>query len=64
MLIKNIDVTPGVNKKLLAKFRGPYVVNKILGNDRYLISDVENFQVSQRPYEGVCGAENMKLWLH
>jgi hypothetical protein len=64
VVIKNVDVTPGVSKKLLMKFRGPYQVKKILGNDRYLITDIDDFQVTQIPFESVCGPETMKLWLH
>ncbi|CAB0015773.1 unnamed protein product [Nesidiocoris tenuis] len=64
VMIKNVDVTPGVNKKLLPKFRGPYVVSKILPNDRYVINDVEGFQVTQTPYCGVCSPQNMKPWLN
>lgn len=64
VMIKNIDVSAGINKKLIPKFRGPYEVKKILGNDRYLITDVENFQVTQRPFESVSSPDNMRLWLH
>lgn len=50
VLLKNGDVTPGVNKKLIPKCKGPYVVKKCLPNDRYVVTDVENFQVTQMPY--------------
>lgn len=62
VVVKNVDVTPGVNKKLLPKFRGPYVVKKVLTNDRYLIVDPEGHQLTQLPHEGICSPENMKLW--
>jgi len=35
-----------VSSKLIPKFKGPYVVSKVLDYDRYLIEDVENFQQS------------------
>jgi hypothetical protein len=63
VMIRNVDVTPGINKKLLPKFRGPYEVKKCLGNDRYLIGDIEGFQITQIPFEGICSPPNMKLWL-
>lgn len=64
VMIKNVDVTPGIQKKLLPKFKGPYEVKKRLDNDRYLVGDIEGFQISQIPYESVCSPKNMKRWLH
>ena len=62
VMIINTDVTPGVNKKLLPKYRGPYVVAKCLSHDRYLIKDIEGFQITQIPFEGVFEAGRMKPW--
>ncbi|XP_075162724.1 uncharacterized protein LOC142235355 [Haematobia irritans] len=45
VVLTNIDNTPGANKKLIPKYRGPYVIQKQLGNDRYEISDI-----TQIPY--------------
>lgn len=63
VLIKNVVNTPGINKKFLAKYKGPYEVVKILPNDRYLIKDLDNLQISRLPYEGVCCPENMKPYV-
>ncbi|XP_050503542.1 uncharacterized protein LOC126882612 [Diabrotica virgifera virgifera] len=63
VMTPNIDVTRGVNKKLLPKFKGPYIIKKILPNDRYLISNVEGFQVTQKPFEGVFDADHLRLWM-
>lgn len=60
--VPNIDVTVGVNKKLLPKFKGPYVITKRLPNDRYLISDLDEFKVPQKHFEGVFDASRLKLW--
>lgn len=30
VMVKNVDVTPGINKKLLPKYRGPYEIKKFL----------------------------------
>lgn len=62
VMITNTEVTPGVNKKLLPKFKGPYKVKRVLDNDRYLIEDVDGFQLSQKPFESVFDASHMKLW--
>lgn len=46
--------TAGVNKKLLPKFKGPYEVEKVLPNDRYLLKNVDDCQITQLPFYGVC----------
>lgn len=43
VIITNTDVTVGCNKKLIPKFRGPYVIKKVLDRDRYVVSDIEGF---------------------
>ena len=44
VMVKNFESTPGVSKKLIPKYKGPYRVIKVLRNDRYVLGDVENFQ--------------------
>lgn len=61
-MIKNIDNSVGVNKKLLPKFKGPYRIFKVLPNDRYVIKDIENGQITQIPYDGVVEACHIRLW--
>lgn len=63
VMITNTDVTVGCNKKLIPKFRGPYVIKKVLDRDRYVVSDIEGFRVTQRPYEGIIGPDRMKRWV-
>jgi transposase InsO family protein len=63
VMLKNVDTTAGVNKKLIPKFRGPYVVKTVLDNDRYIVVDPEGHQLTQLPFEGTCSPQNMKKWL-
>lgn len=60
VMITNHDVTPGVNKKLIPKFKGPYEVVKKIDNDRYLVRDIEGFQVTSRPFQGFFHPSQMK----
>ena len=43
VIIRNHDVTPGINKKSIPKFKGPYEVTKVLDHDHYVAQDVESF---------------------
>ncbi|EFN84568.1 hypothetical protein EAI_13215, partial [Harpegnathos saltator] len=62
IVIANVDTTPGVNKKFIPKYKGPYIIHKILGSDRYVVRDVPGFQITQLPYNGVVSADHMKPW--
>lgn len=53
IMVKNFDSTGG----------GPYVIEKILKNDRFLIKDVEGFQLARNPYQGVWSSQNIKHWI-
>jgi len=38
-------------------------IEKILKNDRYLIKDVDGFQLSRNPYQGVWSVNNIRHWM-
>jgi len=46
--IINVDTIVDANKKLIPKYKGPYVVSKVLGADRYIVIDIPGFQIIQR----------------
>jgi len=60
VLIRNLDSTPGVSKKLIPQFKGPYKVTKCMRNNRYVIADMEGCQNTRKPYIGVWEAHNMR----
>lgn len=62
VLIENIPGATGESRKLEPKHRGPYVVKKVLGNDRYLIADLPDIQSNQRPFESVFASDKLKRW--
>ncbi|XP_067214810.1 uncharacterized protein [Linepithema humile] len=64
VVIANVDTTAGVNKKLIPKYKGPYMIHKSLGSDRYVVRDIPGFQITQIPYDGVVSADRMKPWIH
>lgn len=63
VMVKNFDSTAGVARKLIPKSKGPYVIEKVLKNDRYLIKDIDGFQLSRNPYQGVWSANNIRHWV-
>ncbi|KAK2581366.1 hypothetical protein KPH14_012284 [Odynerus spinipes] len=62
VLLKNIVTTPAINQKLLLKYKEPYVVDKVLRRDKYLVKDIDGFQLSQKPFSGIFSPDRMKLW--
>jgi hypothetical protein len=51
----------GENCKLSNKYKGPYIIHKVLDRDRYVVKDLDGYQVSGRNYEGIHGPENLRL---
>lgn len=62
VVIRNVDTTIGTNKKFIPEFKGPYRVHRKLPNDRYVVKDIENCQVTQLPYNGIIEASRMRLY--
>lgn len=58
-------VTPPSDRapKMASKFVGPYLVAEVLDNDRYVITDIPGFRVTQKPYQGILPPERMKKWV-
>jgi len=62
-MIKNTNISVGINKKLIQYFKDPYVIHTFLPNDRFVIKDIEEFQHTQVPYEGVISSDNLRHWV-
>lgn len=62
VVMRNVDVTVGTNKKLIPLYRGPYTIHKVMPNDRYVIRDIENCQLTQRPYNNIIEAARLRPW--
>jgi len=63
VMLRNFDSSVGASKKLVPTFKGPYCIKQALRNNRYLLSDVDGFLNTQRPYQGIWEACNMRPWL-
>lgn len=43
VMITNVEIVPGENKKLIPKFKRPCKVKAVFSNDRYLVTDFQGF---------------------
>ena len=63
VMVSNVNTRVGVNKKFIPKFKGPYVFTKILPNDRYVVEDIQGFQLTQMSYRSTLEPSRLQLWL-
>jgi len=62
VLVANEPQATGDSRKLQPKWRGPYIVNKVLGHDRYVIEDLPGMQRNQKRFSSVFSSDRMKQW--
>ena len=62
VLVENDLTAMGSSRKLMPKFKGPYMDAKVLGNDRYQIQDVPGAPRTQIPAKSVFAADRIKRW--
>ncbi|CAD7092814.1 unnamed protein product [Hermetia illucens] len=62
VVITNVAPSTGFSRKLEPRYRGPYVISKVLRFDRYVVEDIEGLQCRQRRFNSVFHAEHLKPW--
>lgn len=60
VMIRNIENTSGINKKFIPKYKGPYIIKTVLDHDRYVVTDIDGFQMSRVPYVGTVSVDQMR----
>ncbi|EFN76673.1 hypothetical protein EAI_07333, partial [Harpegnathos saltator] len=63
VLIRDLRSKPGESTKLNPKYKGPYLVAKVLGNSRYVIRDIPGFNLTSRPVDTIMSADKLKPWV-
>ncbi|XP_073814330.1 uncharacterized protein [Musca autumnalis] len=62
VLIQNEPPATGESRKLEPKYKGPYIIARVLGNDRYLIEDIPGINITNRKFCSVFSSDKMKKW--
>ncbi|CAD7079666.1 unnamed protein product [Hermetia illucens] len=62
VVVTNVAPSTGFSRKLEPRYRGPYIISKVLRFDRYVVEDIEGLQCRQRRFNSVFHAEHLKPW--
>jgi len=60
VVITFVPSATGESHKLDAAYKGPYIVTKVLNNDRYMVEDLPDHTVTQRRYCNVMSSDHMR----
>lgn len=63
VMIRDLQNKSGQNSKFKSNYKGPYLVSKILNNNRYVITDISGFNVSTRLYNAILSSDKIKPWV-
>jgi len=62
VVVENEPAATGESRKLEPRYRGPYIVVKVLGNDRFVIEDIRGIQITGRKYCSVYSSDKIQPW--
>jgi len=63
VLLRDVRPIAGESTKLKPKYKGPYMIQKCLGNNRYIISDIPGFNLTSRPLNTIVSSDKIKHWV-
>jgi len=60
VMIWNTRSVPGENAKIKPHYKGPYMIDKVPGNNRYVVCDISGFNATSRPLNTVLSSDRIK----
>lgn len=63
VLIRDTIPKIGTSSKLKPNYKGPYVIAKSLGSNRYVIKDIPGFNIKQKPLDTILSSDRIKPWI-
>lgn len=63
VLIRNTSSKVGISSKLKPKYKGPYMIAKNLGCNRYVVKDIPGFNIIQKPLDTILSSDRLKPWV-
>ena len=60
---KTKGANDGQSRKLEPRYKGPFVVTKVLDKDRYVVTELAGSKRSRKAYTGICPSDRMKLFV-
>jgi len=62
VLVRNLQSKSGTSNKLKPNYKGPYIISKVLNNNRYVVKDIPGFNITQKPYNTIS-SDKLKSWI-
>jgi len=63
VLIKVLQHRPGTNQKLAPKFKGPYQIKRVLRKNRFVVTNIPGYNLTQKPLNTILSADKIKPWI-
>lgn len=65
VFIRDSILKPGEDSKLKPKYKGPYMITKALNKNRYVVQDIPECTITQRPYNSILynSTDRIKPWI-
>jgi len=60
VLIRDSTLKTGESNKLKPRYKGPYMIIKILNKNRYVVQDIPGFNHTARPYNSILSTDRIK----